>query len=120
MINKICARANCSKEFITDYKTKLYCSSSCMRSAQQQRSVIRLHDKILNAFNNKCKKCGFDDVRALQIDHVNGGGVKELGYKNRISRMPYYRKILREISSGKYQLLCANCNLIKRHTHNEK
>ena len=34
--------------------------------------------KILKFLGNKCIKCGFNDWRALQVDHVNGGGRKEL------------------------------------------
>ena len=57
------------------------------------------------------------DVRCLQIDHVNGGGSKLL------TKSPYkeYKRIRDEIKSGSkdYQLLCANCNWIKRRINNE-
>ena len=33
----------------------------------------------------KCKKCGFDDYRALQIDHIDGMGSKD---KHRIKAGP--------------------------------
>lgn len=46
----------------------------------------------------------------LQIDHINGDGVryKDGGF--------YIFRILQEIKKGsrEYQLLCANCNWIKR------
>lgn len=63
---------------------------------------------------NKCKKCGYSDKRALQIDHKFGGGRKER--KNSGHSMKYYRKVLKKIKEGskEYQLLCANCNVIKR------
>jgi hypothetical protein len=58
-----------------------------------------------------CERCGFTDVRALQIDHVNGGGVAE-----RKKRGP--AMILTDLwkpgARKKYQVLCANCNQIKR------
>ena len=57
------------------------------------------------------------DIRCLQIDHVNGGGSKLL------TKSPYkeYKRIRDEIktNSKDYQLLCANCNWIKRRINNE-
>ena len=71
---------------------------------------------IISLFGGKCCRCGFDDWRALQVDHVNGGGNKQR--KSGISLWSYYD----EIESGdrsKLQLLCANCNQIKRYEEGE-
>jgi len=76
----------------------------------------RVRKKILSFFGDKCKKCGFSDPRALQLDHVNGGGSaysKIFGNGN-TSR---YRDI--KLHPEKYQLLCANCNWIKREENRE-
>ena len=63
-----------------------------------------------------CTKCGFDaDWRALQIDHVNGGGVSDRRSK---SWKKYFDSVL-TCTTGEYQLLCANCNFIKRYEKNE-
>ena len=75
----------------------------------------RLRIAVLAFLGNKCCRCGFNDPRALQIDHVNGGGKQEL--KN-VSRHTYYRKVLAD-TQGRYQLLCANCNWIKRTENGE-
>jgi hypothetical protein len=64
---------------------------------------------------NEDGSTGCTDERALQIDHVNGGGTKE---KKTISRIAFLRKVLSDVSHT-YQLLCANCNWIKRHEKNE-
>jgi len=56
-------------------------------------------------------KCGYDDVRALQIDHVNGGGNAEF---KAFPGAAFYYKVLRDLDKSKYQVLCANCNVIKR------
>jgi hypothetical protein len=63
----------------------------------------------------KCKRCGFQDERAIQVDHVNGGGSKE------IRELKNNRRYLDLIKSKphEYQLLCANCNWIKRHENYE-
>ncbi len=75
-------------------------------------------ERAYNALGNKCNQCGFADTRALQIDHILSDGVKD-----RIpNKRSYYSRVARsvEAAEGRYQLLCANCNWIKRHTHNEK
>lgn len=54
--------------------------------------------------------------RALQIDHVNGGGLhdphKKTGEK-------YFAHVVASARSGIYDCLCASCNWIKRHENNE-
>lgn len=57
------------------------------------------------------------DKRALQIDHVHGGGVKT----RQESSSDRYIKILKEIREGskKYQTLCVYCNWIKRYQNKE-
>lgn len=69
----------------------------------------------LAVFGCVCGKCGFADVRALQIDHVNGGGGIERAAIR--SRDTFYKKVIAD--SDGYQLLCANCNWIKRAENNE-
>jgi len=76
--------------------------------------------KIIQKLGYKCCKCGYCDIRALQIDHVYGRGRKE--YEETGKNSPkYYRQILEAINSGSksYQLLCSNCNWIKRYDNNE-
>lgn len=74
----------------------------------------RLREEIITKLGGKCAKCGFTDARALQIDHVNGGGTKDR--KSHARQVYYYRYVLSRIEpdAGEYQLLCANCNWIKR------
>lgn len=72
----------------------------------------RLRQQIIQQLGGCCKHCGFTDVRALQIDHIFGGGNRELKNGKRAGLM-YYYKVLKD-QTGQYQLLCANCNWIKR------
>lgn len=114
-INRVCLK--CFKEFITVYPTKKYCSYRCQESFRNITLRKKYLKMIHDYFGNKCMTCGFSDARALQIDHVDGGGVKELKIAGGIQ---HYRNVLNSIDSGKFQLLCANCNWIKRHTNDEK
>jgi|SRR5690606_9755310 len=86
----------------------------------QRESKLKTKNEIHSLLGGCCVKCGFSDSRALQIDHINGGGYTE---RKEYSTNPkaYYRNILYSIKNkeGKYQLLCANCNWIKRFENNE-
>jgi hypothetical protein len=70
----------------------------------------RYRSAALEKLGNRCIQCGFDDQRALQIDHIDGGGCKESRVKK---EMWLYKRIMDGHTQG-YQLLCANCNWIKR------
>lgn len=85
----------------------------------QKDYLKNLRKSVLEALGGKCLKCGFDDIRALQIDHVNGGGSKER--KSREYKGSFHSNVLKSFlaKEDKYQLLCANCNWIKRFENNE-
>lgn len=65
----------------------------------------------------KCQSCGFTDVRALEIDHVQRDGWKDRQY---YSGSAYYRLILNDLWTGRYALLCANCHRIKHADYTGK
>jgi hypothetical protein len=67
---------------------------------------------VINAYGGKCEKCGFQDFRALQFDHVQGGGSKDLKGKSPTA----IRKALMPVNKEKFALLCANCNWKRRYT----
>lgn len=69
---------------------------------------------VLNKYGHKCNRCSLDDYRALQIDHVKGGGTKD----SKLNKASYYKRVLHD-TKGTYQLLCANCNWIKRFENEE-
>lgn len=68
-----------------------------------------------------CKSCGFTDWRALQVDHVNGGGGEERRRHGGKSASITRKKQLELIYANpqKYQVLCANCNWIKKYEKGE-
>lgn len=81
--------------------------------------------KLIRLLGGKCSNpdClvtgGCTDTRCLQFDHVNGHGIKNRkqngGYNGMIS---YYLKYP-NMAKGVLQLLCANCNWIKKHENGE-
>lgn len=87
------------------------------KKVQQKVQYIRM--QIFERYGKVCKKCGFSDIRALQIDHVLGdGNIERSKTKWAFGTATYYRKVLAD-KTGKYQILCANCNCIKRIENNE-
>lgn len=84
------------------------------RLAEQIKNV-HYRGLILTEFG-PCK-CGFDDPRALQIDHINGGGHAERLAKPsswKFSCNAAYQRMRQRFLDGELQVLCANCNWIKR------
>ena len=61
---------------------------------------------------------GCTDSRCLQIDHTRGGGYKDRVEKGHTGRALY--KAVLEDQEDTYQLLCANCNWIKRVENKEE
>lgn len=83
---------------------------------------IKLRKRTIDIMGGKCVKCGFNDQRALQIDHINGGGNRERKEKKFLGQgNTYHKQVIDSFTKneGKYQLLCANCNWIKRSENNE-
>jgi len=85
---------------------------SVLDKARRKALKETVHDKL----GHSCSRCGFDDKRALQIDHVFGGGNQEHAEIKNPAK--FYRKVLAD-EEGQYQMLCANCNWIKRAENQE-
>ena len=60
--------------------------------------------RFITAYEGKCECCGEDNQRLLTIDHMGGGG-RDTGHS------AYAKAIKAGHSSGKYRLLCWNCNM---------
>lgn len=86
---------------------------SFYRNARRER-----RDSCFIGLGGKCAKCGFSDFRALQVDHINGDGNVE---RHLLRRNDYYPNVLKSFLADekRYQLLCCNCNWIKREENGE-
>lgn len=81
----------------------------------------RLKEDVLRHYGDgkcECVKCGFDDVRALSIDHIDGGGNRDRVH-SRLSGDRMYRRLRQDGFPEGYQTLCMNCQFIKRYENNE-
>jgi hypothetical protein len=93
------------------WEEKLYKDRISNRRRREER-----RKELIALYGGQCIRCGFDDWRALQIDHVNGGGRNEF---RQSQPAKYYQRIADNVGTGEYQLLCANCNQIKKYEHGE-
>lgn len=75
----------------------------------------KLRQEVIKRLGKKCLKCGMDDFRCLQIDHIKNNGYEE---RQNVYWRTYYNSILKmsdEELKSSYQLLCANCNWIRKY-----
>jgi hypothetical protein len=103
-----------------------------LKEYQQRPEVKAQHNKQLRKYTReyridalkhyspelKCQRCGFSDIRALSIDHINNDGSKhrkEIGK----GRAIYYWLKNNNYPEG-YQVLCMNCQFIKEHEKKQK
>lgn len=82
--------------------------------SKERRRLVR--EKVFNHYGNSCNHCGFNDQRALQIDHINDNGAEEryaLDGSRNFSGWRFYEYLIKNNYPEGYQTLCANCNMIK-------
>ena len=104
---------------------KYWCKDCCRKDARSRKNVSyhKVRIQAIEKLGGGCIICGFDDIRALQIDHVNGNGAEERRkFDTRKTENPggnyhIYKRVLG--SPEDYQILCANHNKIKQIVENE-
>ena len=65
----------------------------------------------------KCALCSFDDIRALSIDHINNDGYKHRKEGRNVK--DFYRWLKNHCYPDGFQVLCMNCQFIKRHNNSK-
>lgn len=80
------------------------------QAAYYQRHKYRLKKEIIALGEFKCALCGYNDRRALEIDHVNGGGSE---HHRRIGGIGYFKQVLKMLKNKDARILCRNCNWIE-------
>lgn len=82
---------------------------------------LEIKCKTLSHYSNgnlACVMCGFDDIRALSIDHINGKGTKHRERMGILGSHIYVWLEKNNYPEG-YQTLCMNCQFIKRTENKE-
>ena len=94
----------------------------CMNCNWCKRTKLTREKTALNAISHysnntmACAACGCKDMRVLSIDHIGGGGVRHLKEIGRSRFMGWLKK--NHYPAG-YQVLCMNCQWIKRIENSE-
>jgi hypothetical protein len=89
------------------------CCRTCHGLRAHKSGAVSLRRAAIEELGGKCVKCGFDDIRALQLDHVNSDGKK---HRDSIGNpWAYYKSMLVDFAGDKFdiQVICANCSFIK-------
>lgn len=75
--------------------------------------------QLFDILGHRCVRCGETDKRALQFDHINGRGRSDIKKYN--SNCAYYTFYVKrpDLARDTLQVLCANCNWIKRYENGE-
>ena len=84
---------------------------------QSRLSKRKLKCQVFGIYGTACKCCGFSDIRALTLDHVFNNGSDE---RKAIGERGVYRRSLLAEYRSEYQILCMNCQFIKRVKANKQ
>ncbi len=79
------------------------------RRVKDRNQQIALKREVLGHYGNgklACVKCGFDDIKALSIDHINGGGSRQ-SKKTGVNNYAWLKS--NDYPLG-FRVLCHNCN----------
>ena len=82
-------------------------------SRQKSGVILKKKVEILSYYSDGamvCAHCGFGDIRALSIDHIDGGGAPH----RRKTGNDVYGWLKRNNFPEGYQVLCMNCQHGKR------
>lgn len=90
-----------------------------LRMSEYGKKYRQVRLRLIILLGGRCN-CGYSDTRALELDHINGGGGKERKKKGNGS-YGEYRYYLDHLDEArlKYQVLCRNCNWIKKCENHE-
>lgn len=90
---------------------------------REHRYSVRREILAMIAGALRCQSCGYDkDWRCLQIDHIHGGGKHDTRTSSAVTNLWALRNWVGtypDAAKAMYQVLCANCNWIKRFENGE-
>ena len=80
-------------------------------NAQSVAAKKRERERLYEMYGHVCAMCWFEDKRALTLDHKNNNGNEE---RAELGERGVYRKAKAAHRPDEYQILCMNCQFIKR------
>lgn len=96
------------------YRHQERMKNRCKPRNDERKRLILTH---YGGGNCRCVQCGFSDIRALSIDHLNGDGY---GHRKRVGNgIHLYNWLIKNKFPSGFQTLCMNCQFIKRAMERE-
>lgn len=80
-------------------------------AAQSRKAKAVERERLHEIYGHVCAICGFSDKRALTLDHRLNNGSEE---RKLLGERGVYRKAKAVYAPEEYQILCMNCQFIKR------
>jgi len=113
-------KSNQSKDGYQSRCKPCYIKAYKRHAPEKRRQRRDYHHKLrLKAFKvlrdpPECFHCFTDDFRILTFDHINNDGAEERKQLkgNRVARQ--INKMTKEEARSRYQILCHNCNYLRR------
>lgn len=87
---------------------------NCSRSCPKRRGVSTLRQRFIASRGGQCECCGEDSPLALTLEHVGGWGYRHRSAKT--LTQCYLDALGNRIAASKFQLLCMNCNFLRRRS----
>ena len=81
------------------------------KKTKARNAAIR--QEVIDHYGGKCACCGFDEIGALVIDHIDGGGLADKRNKGLRNGSQMHTWLYKHGFPDGYQVLCANCNTSK-------
>jgi hypothetical protein len=98
---------------------KLYNCNDLVYMPGREGNKLRIMAHYSNG-DIKCRRCGLTDIRALSIDHMNGGGGKHIrAIKGQGLGSNFYNWLIKNNYPDGFQVLCMSCQWVKRAENNE-
>ena len=99
-----------NKEYLKAYKKKYYKEHKESEKEYSRKRNKQRRNKLLDIISNGnpvCVRCGCNDTRLLEINHINGGGTKEVRGKV----VTFWNNIIKGTrATDDLELLCKVCN----------
>ena len=99
------------QRYFAKYKDKIY-----ERHNKQECQIKRVVLTYYGGGKCACVRCGFDDIRALSIDHIAGNGAE---HRRKVGMGNSFRWLKSHNYPKGYQSLCMNCQWIQRNENQE-
>ena len=76
----------------------------------------KLRKEVIEHYGNKCVRCGINDIRILNIDHIKNNGNQ---HRQEIGAYYFPKWLKKNNYPDGYQVLCLNCNWLKHLEYQE-